>query len=45
MADACVHLMKSYSSQELINIGTGRDISIAEFARVSDHWMYGDDQL
>jgi GDP-L-fucose synthase len=34
MADACVHLMKTYSSQELINIGTGRDISIAEFARV-----------
>ncbi|HTO67784.1 MAG TPA: GDP-L-fucose synthase [Bradyrhizobium sp.] len=34
MADACVHLMKTYSDQELINIGTGEDITIAEFARV-----------
>jgi GDP-L-fucose synthase len=34
MADACVHLMKSYSSSELVNIGTGEDITIAEFARV-----------
>jgi GDP-L-fucose synthase len=34
MADACVHLMKVYSGAELVNIGTGQDISIAEFARV-----------
>lgn len=34
MADACVHLMKSYSGAELVNIGTGEDITIAEFARV-----------
>jgi GDP-L-fucose synthase len=34
MADACVHLMKSYSGSELVNIGTGEDITIAEFARV-----------
>ncbi|MGW1421723.1 GDP-L-fucose synthase [Bradyrhizobium manausense] len=34
MADACVHLMKTYSGAELINIGTGKDIAIAEFARV-----------
>jgi len=34
MADACVHLMKTYSGTELINIGTGEDIAIAEFARV-----------
>jgi GDP-L-fucose synthase len=34
MADACVHLMKTYSSGELINIGTGKDVTIAEFARV-----------
>ena len=34
MADACVHLMKTYSSADLINIGTGEDIAIAEFARV-----------
>ncbi|MGY3549404.1 GDP-L-fucose synthase [Bradyrhizobium sp. USDA 4463] len=34
MADACVHLMKTYSGAELINVGTGEDIAIAEFARV-----------
>jgi GDP-L-fucose synthase len=34
LADACIHLMKNYSSGELINIGTGEDITIAEFARV-----------
>ena len=34
MADACVHLMKTYSSADLVNIGTGEDIAIAEFARV-----------
>jgi GDP-L-fucose synthase len=34
LADACVHLMKNYSSDRLVNIGTGEDITIAEFARV-----------
>jgi GDP-L-fucose synthase len=34
LADACVHLMKTYSDQALVNIGTGEDITIAEFARV-----------
>src|ERR1700676_3636151 len=34
MADACVHLMKTYSQSELVNVGTGEDITIAEFARV-----------
>jgi GDP-L-fucose synthase len=34
MADACIHLMKTYSGDELVNIGTGQDITIAEFARV-----------
>jgi GDP-L-fucose synthase len=34
LADACVHLMKTYSSDELVNIGTGEDITIAEFARM-----------
>ena len=47
MADACVHLMKTYSSDELVNIGTGEDITIAEFARVvaSDRRIYRRDQL
>jgi GDP-L-fucose synthase len=34
LADACIFLMKRYSSDELVNIGTGEDITIAEFARV-----------
>ena len=34
LADACIHLMKTYSSGELVNIGLGDDITIAEFARV-----------
>ena len=34
LADACIHLMKTYSGDELVNIGTGEDITIAEFARV-----------
>jgi GDP-L-fucose synthase len=34
MADASVHLMKHYSEGTLVNVGTGEDISIAEFARV-----------
>src|SRR5213078_2789033 len=34
MADACVHLMKTYSDQDMVNIGTGEDITIAEFARL-----------
>ena len=34
MADACVHLMKTYSEMDLVNIGTGEDITIAEFAHL-----------
>jgi GDP-L-fucose synthase len=34
MADACVHLMKTYSGIDMVNIGTGEDITIAEFARL-----------
>jgi GDP-L-fucose synthase len=34
LADACIHLMKRYSGDKLVNIGTGEDITIAEFARV-----------
>src|SRR6476620_9724254 len=32
MADACIHLMRTYSADELVNIGIGEDITIAEFA-------------
>ena len=34
MADACIHLMKTYSGDALVNIGSGEDITIAEFARL-----------
>jgi len=34
LADACIYLMRNYSGEGLINIGTGDDIAIAEFARV-----------
>ncbi|MEP7031384.1 MAG: GDP-L-fucose synthase [Pseudolabrys sp.] len=32
LADACVFLMKHYSDAQFINIGTGEDVTIAEFA-------------
>jgi GDP-L-fucose synthase len=34
MADACVHLMKTYSHSQMVNIGLGEDIAISDFARV-----------
>ena len=34
LADACVFLMKNYSGDQALNIGTGTDISIADFARL-----------
>lgn len=30
MADACVHLMKTFSDEEHVNIGTGEDVTIRE---------------
>lgn len=32
MADACVHLLKTYSGAEHVNIGTGTDVTIREVA-------------
>ncbi len=34
MADACVFLMRNYDSPEIVNIGTGKDISIKELAEM-----------
>jgi GDP-L-fucose synthase len=34
LADACVFVMKHYSGEGFLNIGTGEDISIGEFAKV-----------
>jgi GDP-L-fucose synthase len=33
-ADACVHLMKAYSAESHVNVGSGEDISILELARL-----------
>ena len=32
LADACVYLVDNYSSEEIVNIGWGQDLSIAELA-------------
>lgn len=34
LADACVFVMKHYSADEFVNVGTGKDITIADFARL-----------
>ena len=34
MADASIHLLRNYSDGTLVNVGTGEDITIAEFADV-----------
>jgi len=33
LADACVYVMKHYSAAGFLNVGTGVDVTIAEFAR------------
>ena len=33
LADACVFLMENYSGPDIVNVGWGRDISIAELAK------------
>jgi len=34
LADACVYLMQNYSSPDIINVGWGKDINIAELAEL-----------
>jgi GDP-L-fucose synthase len=34
LADACVFVMKHYSGDGFLNVGTGEDLTIAEFARL-----------
>ena len=34
LADACIHLLKTYSGELHINIGSGQDLSIAELASI-----------
>ncbi len=35
LADACVFALKNYSDGRILNVGTGRDITIADFARLA----------
>jgi GDP-L-fucose synthase len=35
LADACYFLMKNYNEQGLVNIGTGKDLSIKELAEIT----------
>ncbi len=34
LADACVFALKHYSGDQFLNVGTGHDVTIAEFARL-----------
>lgn len=34
LADACIYLLRSYSSDEILNVGWGKDISILELAHL-----------
>ena len=34
LADACVFVMKHYSAPGFLNVGTGQDVTISEFARI-----------
>lgn len=34
LAAACLHLMESYSGEEMVNVGVGQDISVHELARM-----------
>lgn len=34
LADACVHLMREYSSDQIVNVGWGKDTTIDELARL-----------
>lgn len=44
LADACVHLMETYSADEPVNIGTGEDVTIKELAeQVAQTVGYGGD--
>jgi GDP-L-fucose synthase len=34
LADACVFVLKNYSADQFLNVGTGRDLTIADFAKL-----------
>jgi len=40
LADACLFLLDRYDDEQILNIGTGEDISIAELAELIRHIVY-----
>jgi GDP-L-fucose synthase len=34
LGDACVYVMKNYSGEQFLNVGTGKEVSIREFAEI-----------
>ncbi len=45
LADACVHLMRHYSDDSHINVGTGEDVSIRELAEKIRDLVYPEAEL
>jgi GDP-L-fucose synthase len=37
LADACVFVLKNYSDDQFLNVGTGRDVTIADFSKLVAH--------
>jgi GDP-L-fucose synthase len=40
LADACIWLMKNYSDSEIINIGTGKDMTVKELTEIIKRIVY-----
>ena len=45
LANACVHLMHNYDRPEVINVGTGQDLSIRELAELIGNIIYPECEL
>lgn len=45
MADACIHLLRTYSDHDHVNVGCGEDIAIADFARLIQRTVGHDGDL
>ncbi len=40
LADACVFLMLQYEEEDIVNIGTGIDVTIEDLAKVLKNWLF-----
>ena len=45
LADACVFLMRSYSGEQHVNVGTGEDVSIRELALLAKRVIHANAEL